>query len=53
MKLDHSWQYGGYVDELPPPKPRFDNAEMPILFCFTVTEMACKNDGGDQEVIYR
>ena len=53
LKLDRSWQYGGYVLELPLLKPWFATAEMPILFCFTATEMACTNDGGDHEVMYR
>ena len=32
LDLDRSWQYGGYVVELPPLKLRFDTAEMPKLF---------------------
>ena len=53
LKLDRSWQYGGYVFELPLLKPWFATAEMPMLFCFTATEMACTNDGGDHGVMYR
>ena len=53
LKLDCSWQYGGYVYELPPLKHRFNNAETPILFCLTATEMACANDVVDQEVMYK
>ena len=50
---DRSWQYGGYVVKLPPLKPRYDTEEMPKLSCLTATEMACANDGGDHEVMYR
>ena len=32
LDLDRSWQYGGYVVELPPLKLWFDTAEMPKLF---------------------
>ena len=52
LKLDRSWQYGGYVLELTLLKPRFDTAEMPIFFCLTATELACTNDGGDDKVMY-
>ena len=47
------WQYGGYVVELPPLKPRFESAEMSKLFCLTATEMACTNNGRYYEVMYR
>ena len=53
LKLDPTWQYGSYVIELPPLKPRFDTAEMPMLFCLTATELVCTNDGGDHTVMYR
>ena len=51
--LDRSWQYGGYVAELPPLKLRFDIAEVPKLLCLTAREMTGTNDGGDHEVMYR
>ena len=50
FKLNCSWPYGGYVDELPLLKPRFDTVEIPNLFCLTATELACTNDGGDHKV---
>ena len=53
LKLDRSWLYGGYVIEPPPLKPRFDTTDMPVLFWHTATKMACTNDWGDHEVMYR
>ena len=53
LTLDRSCQHGDYVVELPPLKPWFDTAEMPILFCLSAMEMACANDGRDGEVTYR
>ena len=52
MKLDGTWQYGGYVVDVPMLKPQYHTAEMPILFCPTATELACTNDGGDHELLY-
>ena len=48
--LDRSWQYGGYVAELPPLKLRL---EVPKLLCLTAREMTGTTDGGDHEVMYR
>ena len=53
LDFERSWLLGGYVVELPPMKPQLDTAEMPKLFCLTATEIACTNDGGDHEVMYR
>ena len=40
FKLNHSWQHGGYVAELPLLKPWFHTVEMPNLFCLTARELA-------------
>ena len=53
LELDRSWQHGDYAVELPPLKLRFDTADMPVLFFLTATDLACTNDGGDHEVVYR
>ena len=54
LKLNHSWQHGGYVAKLPPLKPRFDTVEMPNLlsYCHGIG-LVCTNDGGDYVVVCR
>ena len=51
--LNQIWQHGGYFAELPPLKPWFYPAETPKSYCLTSMKMACANDGGDYEVLYR